>query len=76
MKSSGLDSTFRNQLKKANKVNRFANQQSNRFAALERQKALRQQAANAQFERQKREALKNETQAAEAKAAELKPDSI
>jgi curli biogenesis system outer membrane secretion channel CsgG len=58
MKSSGLDSTFRNQLKKANKVNRFANQQSNRFAALERQK---------------REALKNETQAAEAKAAEAKP---
>lgn len=54
MKGSGLSSTSRTILKKANKRSAFASHQEGYLAAKEKQKSLRLQAEKAQMERQKR----------------------
>ena len=56
MKSAGLSSTYSKMLRKTTKISVFAAQQDSHLAAKEKQKTLRMQAAQAQFERQKKEA--------------------
>jgi len=55
MKSAGLSSKFRKVIRHNTKTVAFAALQENHFAALEKQKSLRIQAAQAQLARQKKE---------------------
>ena len=64
MKSAGLSSTYRNMLKRTTKITAHATLQASYLASKERQRALRLEAARAQFERQKREADIQASQAA------------
>ena len=65
MKTAGLSSNYRNMHKQTTKITAFATQQGNHLAAKEKQKALRQQAKQAQLERQKRENQTDSEPAAE-----------
>jgi hypothetical protein len=61
MKSAGLNQNYRRMHKQTTKISAAESFQGNHLAAKEKQKSLRLQAAQAQFERQKREKLGVET---------------
>jgi hypothetical protein len=57
MKSAGLNQNYRRMHKQTTKISAVASFQENHLAAKEKQRSLRVQAAQAQFERQKKEKL-------------------